>query len=303
MTETLAYVYQTLFGLGLVTAPVYVVLGGLAAWAVYRRQGGGQGFWRWLFPARIWRHPSHSIDLQLFALGRLLAVLGLFGGVALTTLIVAGLDRLSPVPRVPAESLGPVAMAFLLWLPSDLAIYWSHRLFHRWQRIWPLHAVHHSAAVMTPFTTYRQHPLALVLSDWAQAVTVGLFQGLLIGTLTEGAPVAQIAGINLFLVLANAALAALHHSHVWLSYGPVIEHIVISPAQHQIHHSADPKHYDRNFGNSLAIWDWMFGTLYVIRDHETLELGLSGPQEEPLMSQRLWPILCDPVRRMLKAGG
>lgn len=303
MTETLAYVYQTLFGLGLVTAPVYVVLGGLAAWAVYRRQGGGQGFWRWLFPARIWRHPSHSIDLQLFALGRLLAVLGLFGGVALTTLIVAGLDRLSPVPRVPAESLGPVALAFLLWLPSDLAIYWSHRLFHRWQRIWPLHAVHHSAAVMTPFTTYRQHPLALVLSDWAQAVTVGLFQGLLIGTLTEGAPVAQIAGINLFLVLANAALAALHHSHVWLSYGPVIEHIVISPAQHQIHHSADPTHHDRNFGNSLAIWDWMFGTLYVIRDHETLELGLSGPQEEPLMSQRLWPILCDPVRRMLKAGG
>lgn len=302
MTETLAYVYQTLFGLGLVTAPVYVVLGGLAAWAAYRRQGGGQGFWRWLFPARIWRHPSHSIDLQLFALGRLLAVLGLFGGVALTTLIVAGLDRLSPVPRVPAERLGPVALAFLLWLPSDLAIYWSHRLFHRWQRIWPLHAVHHSAAVMTPFTTYRQHPLALVLSDWAQAVTVGLFQGLLIGTLTEGAPVAQIAGINLFLVLANAALAALHHSHVWLSYGPVIEHIVISPAQHQIHHSADPKHHDRNFGNSLAIWDWMFGTLYVIRDHETLELGLSGPQEEPLMSQRLWPILCDPVRRMLKAG-
>lgn len=303
MTETLAYVYQTLFGLGLVTAPVYVVLGGLAAWAVYRRQGGGQGFWRWLFPAQIWRHPSHSIDLQLFALGRLLAVLGLFGGVALTTLIVAGLDRLSPVPRVPAESLGPVALAFLLWLPSDLAIYWSHRLFHRWQRIWPLHAVHHSAAVMTPFTTYRQHPLALVLSDWAQAVTVGLFQGLLIGTLTEGAPVAQIAGINLFLVLANAALAALHHSHVWLSYGPVIEHIVISPAQHQIHHSADPKHHDRNFGNSLAIWDWMFGTLYVIRDHEMLELGLRGPQEEPLMSQRLWPILCDPVRRMLKAGG
>ncbi|OYX17947.1 MAG: hypothetical protein B7Z04_13515 [Rhodobacterales bacterium 32-66-9] len=121
--------------------------------------------------------------------------------------------------------------------------------------------------------------------------------------LTEGAPVAQIAGINLFLVLANAALAALHHSHVWLSYGPVIEHIVISPAQHQIHHSADPKHHDRNFGNSLAIWDWMFGTLYVIRDQETLVLGLSGPQEEPLMSQRLWPILCDPVRRMLKAGG
>jgi sterol desaturase/sphingolipid hydroxylase (fatty acid hydroxylase superfamily) len=177
-----------------------------------------------------------------------------------------------------------------------------HRFYHRWSVIWPLHAVHHSAEVMTPFTTYRQHPLSSLLTGWGVAGFVGLCQGLLLGAAAKDLAVAEIAGINLFIVLANAGLAALHHSHVWLSYGPVLEHIVISPAQHQIHHSTDPAHYGKNLGNSLAIWDWMFGTLYVIRGTERLTFGLTENVEKPLMTQRLWPVLWDPVRRMLRLG-
>lgn len=297
--ESIRFVYDVLFGPGLVTAPVYLVLAGLVAWLVYMRQGQGQGFWSWLVPARIWGHPSHMIDLQLFILGRILAVMGVFGSVALTTLVAAGVAGLVPA-LLPAEGLGPVALAFLLWLPSDFALYWIHRFYHRFRVIWPLHAVHHSAEVMTPFTTYRQHPLSILLTGWGVAGFVGLCQGLLLGAAAQDLAVAQIAGINLFIVLANAGLAALHHSHVWLSYGPVVERILISPAQHQIHHSTDPAHYGKNLGNALALWDWMFGTLYVIRGDERLTFGLTEPEEKPLMTQRLWPMLWDPVRRMLR---
>jgi len=297
--ESIRFVYDVLFGPGLVTAPVYLVLAGLVAWLAWLRRGDGTGFWRWLLPAGIWGHPSHLIDLQLFILGRILAVLGVFGGVALTTAVAAWVAGLVPA-LLPADSLGPVALAFLLWLPSDFALYWTHRFYHRWSVIWPLHAVHHSAEVMTPFTTYRQHPLSLLLTDAAVAVFLGLCQGLLLGVAAQDLAVAEIAGINLFIVLANAGLAALHHSHVWLSYGPVLERIFISPAQHQIHHSTDPAHYGKNLGNSLALWDWMFGTLYVIRGEERLTFGLSEEAEKPLMTQRLSPVLWDPVRRMLR---
>lgn len=297
--ESIRFVYEVLFGPGLVTAPAYLALAGLAAWAVWRWRGGSQGFWRWLLPARIWGHPSHWIDLQLFVLGRILAVLGLFGGLALTTGVAAWVAGTVPA-LLPAQSPGPVVLAFLLWLPSDFALYWMHRFYHRFRVIWPLHAVHHSAEVMTPFTTYRQHPLALLLTGWGVAVFVGLCQGLFLGASATDLAVAEIAGINLFIVLANAGLAALHHSHVWLSYGPVLERIVISPAQHQIHHSTDPAHYGKNLGNSLAVWDWLFGTLYVIRGDERLSFGLTEAEEKPLMSQRLWPVLWDPVRRMLR---
>ena len=299
--DAIRFVYEVLFGPGLVTAPAYLALAGLGAWLVWRRQGRGQGFWRWLLPARIWGHPSHLIDLQLFVLGRILAVFGVFSGVALTTAVAAWVAGLIPA-LLPADSLGPVALAFLLWLPSDLALYWMHRFFHRFRAIWPLHAVHHSAEVMTPFTAYRQHPLSLLLTAWGVAVFVGLCQGLLLGSVVADLAVAEIAGINLFIVLANAGFAALHHSHVWLSYGPVLERIVISPAQHQIHHSTDPAHYGKNLGNSLAVWDWMFGTLYVIRGDEQLTFGLTQPEERPLMTQRIGPVLLDPIRRMLRLG-
>jgi sterol desaturase/sphingolipid hydroxylase (fatty acid hydroxylase superfamily) len=302
MRDTLAEVYSLLFGASLVVAPAYLLPAVLVAWLVYRRQGIVGGFWAWLLPRRIWLHPSHLIDVQLFLVSRIFAAVGLIGALTLTTLVAASVASFVPAPLIAAQALSPLLLAFLLWLPTDFATYWVHRIYHRWDVIWPLHAVHHSAEVMTPVTTYRQHPLAMLLTTLAQSAIVGIVQGLLIGTLGPGTEIAMIAGINAFFVVANAGLAALHHSHVWLSYGPTLEHLFISPAQHQIHHSRDPAHHDRNFGNSLALWDWMFGTLYVIRGQEDLSFGLAGQAEKPLMTQNVRQILWDPVRRMLKLG-
>ena len=50
--------------------------------------------------------------------------------------------------------------------------------------------------------------------------------------------------------------------------------IFISPAHHEVHHSGDPKHFNKNFGSCLALWDWMFGTLYVpAKEREKLTFG------------------------------
>jgi hypothetical protein len=68
---------------------------------------------------------------------------------------------------------------------------------------------------------------------------------------------------------------------VWLSFGPAIEHVLNSPAQHQIHHSDAPRHFDRNFGVNLSLWDWMFGTLYVTTSKpESLQFGIAGQGPE-----------------------
>jgi sterol desaturase/sphingolipid hydroxylase (fatty acid hydroxylase superfamily) len=40
-------------------------------------------------------------------------------------------------------------------------------------------------------------------------------------------------------------------------------YLILSPAHHQIHHSRDPAHFNRNLGSVLAIWDWLFGTLEI----------------------------------------
>jgi sterol desaturase/sphingolipid hydroxylase (fatty acid hydroxylase superfamily) len=42
---------------------------------------------------------------------------------------------------------------------------------------------------------------------------------------------------------------------------------------HQAHHSEDARHRDRNFGTALAVWDWMFGTLYLPQRGERFAFG------------------------------
>ncbi|GAB5435666.1 MAG: hypothetical protein FalmKO_07910 [Falsiruegeria mediterranea] len=56
-----------------------------------------------------------------------------------------------------------------------------------------------------------------------------------------------------------------------------MEFLLISPAQHQIHHSVARQHHDRNFGAALAVWDWMFGTLHLSEKQE-LQFDLGGKQ-------------------------
>jgi hypothetical protein len=85
----------------------------------------------------------------------------------------------------------------------------------------------------------------------------------------------------------------------------VLEHIVISPAQHQIHHSRAVEHHDKNYGEVLAIWDWMFGTLYVPNGRETIDFGLADAEGRPLPQPHgsLGQALIQPVRQALKAAG
>ena len=54
-----------------------------------------------------------------------------------------------------------------------------------------------------------------------------------------------------------------------------MERFFISPAQHQIHHSNEARHHDKNFGSALALWDLIGGTLYIPKRREVLSFGLS----------------------------
>jgi sterol desaturase/sphingolipid hydroxylase (fatty acid hydroxylase superfamily) len=84
---------------------------------------------------------------------------------------------------------------------------------------------------------------------------------MLIGSANAGYVIFIIFGANL--------------RHIWLSFVPMPGQIFISRAQHQIHHSLERKHYNKNYGEAFAIWDRMFGSLYVPKSHENVQHGLS----------------------------
>jgi sterol desaturase/sphingolipid hydroxylase (fatty acid hydroxylase superfamily) len=269
----------------------------LVVWLVRRP---GAGFFRWAFPREVWFHPSHWVDAKVFLLGRLLTAISgalfVLTSSSLGAFVSAAVDEgTGPAATGPSE-WHPAVVAVLILLVADFCVYCFHRVSHEWPILWPFHATHHSAEVMTPLTVYRKHPVYDLVSGLFGGAVMGLVLGVVLGITVGSVPVAMIGGTNAFYFVFNVVGSNLRHSHVWLSYGRMLEHVFISPAQHQIHHSIDPRHHDRNYGEVLAIWDWMFGTLYIPDGEEKLRFGLADASGVPLPQPHptLWRFLVEP---------
>jgi sterol desaturase/sphingolipid hydroxylase (fatty acid hydroxylase superfamily) len=188
-------------------------------------------------------------------------------------------------PRHPS-GLSPVltrAIATVaLFLAYELAYWIDHYLSHKVPMLWEFHKVHHTAEVLTPLTNFRVHPIDTLVFANIVAVFVGATAGVL--GYASGGAVAPFgsAGVNLLTIVFIMLMLHLQHSHIWISFTGVAGRILLSPAHHQIHHSADPIHFNRNFGSCLSVWDWAFGTLHMPRRRrEPLTFGVKLPAGAP----------------------
>ena len=145
---------------------------------------------------------------------------------------------------------------------------------HKWPILWALHKVHHSAEVLTPLTVYRTHPLEGIVFTIRGTFTQGVSISSFIFFFGNSVDLLTVLGANVFLFLFNTAGSNLRHSHIGIRYWSWLEYILISPAQHQLHHSIDIAHHDKNFGAALAIWDYTFGSLHHSEEVESLHLGI-----------------------------
>jgi sterol desaturase/sphingolipid hydroxylase (fatty acid hydroxylase superfamily) len=192
----------------------------------------------------------------------------------------------------------PLLLAFCLFIVDDFIRFLSHYLEHRLPWLWELHKIHHSATAMNFFTAERHHPLSLVYYSLLFGFGIVLVNGIFMACFaTEISPAALMGG-NAFWVLSNLLGGTLRHSSVWLSFGPQIERWIISPAQHQIHHSTDEKHFDRNFGSTLAIWDRIFGTVYTTT--ATREIITYGLGDEDADYTRLSQLYLTPLQKIVR---
>jgi sterol desaturase/sphingolipid hydroxylase (fatty acid hydroxylase superfamily) len=245
-----------------------LAIGGVALW--WRSRSGRVALGDLLTP-RVWLHRSARMDYRLVILKAVIQVL-LLAPLALSALAiaVAVVDGLTSIAGpATASDLSPLqitaiytAVLFVAW---DLSRFVVHLLLHRVPALWEFHKVHHSAEVLTPFTVYRVHPVESLLFGMRGAAVTGVVTGVFFYLFQNKAVQVELLGVNAIGVVLNAAGANLRHSHVWLSYGRVIEKFLISPAQHQLHHSVDPQDYDCNYGSFLSIWDRLFGTLRLAR--------------------------------------
>lgn len=246
------------------------------------RRANFSKFLHYLFPRRIWRHPSALVDYQVAALtiasGPVRKTLfGLtVGAAAAGFLSLMTIYLGEPAHRMSAGFWSIVLLAAIIFLLSDFSTWLIHIVAHRWPFLWSFHRLHHSAEVLNPVTVARNHPVYQVSSKLTEMALVAPVQGAVAYFWPVEAATTVLFGVNIGYGLFALAGANLRHSHIWISFGP-FERFVISPAQHQIHHSKAEEHWDKNMGEILAIWDWMAGTLVMTeRKRAKLEFGLAG---------------------------
>lgn len=150
--------------------------------------------------------------------------------------------------EMPADGVLQVAGAFAVYyLLSTFVAYWQHRLMH-WRWFWQLHRFHHSATDFNIFTGFRANP-AEMISNLIPALSPMIFLKV------------PDAGLFAGFVFVNLMLGQLQHSELPWSFGWFGRWIVTPPQMHQIHHSIDEEHRDKNFSN-CPLWDQLFGTWY-----------------------------------------
>lgn len=236
---------------------------------------------RALFPRRLWRSRSGRADILWSVFNIFIAGL-LFGWALLSAQQVSAFAQSvlatafgAPSPTILPGLLLAAAMTFALYLAYELAYWVDHYLSHKVPLLWRFHVVHHSAETLSPLTNFRVHPVDSVVFYNIVALFMGLTHGLLSFGFGRTETGLEIGGTNVLLLAAGMVLTHLQHSHLWISFSGGVGRLVISPAHHQIHHSADPRHFDKNFGSSLALWDWLFGTLHIpSREKEKLRFGV-----------------------------
>jgi len=267
-------------GLGLL-----IFLGGCCVYHVLLQSKLGKrvtlkGLLGFILPMQAARSPSFRIDLFFYVLSKLSHHALLIGHIALAVLISHGLGEalagqfdgpiLEPTPVI------VVLAGVLVFVPRDLAHYWTHRLHHKIPLLWEFHKVHHAATYLTPLTTERTHPLEDQIFSLVEGVAMGLALGVLRSRYAfSDLQIGGIAGTTIW-AMRMLTLTPLQHSPVPLHFGP-LDRLLYSPSLHQVHHSAKPEHWDRNFGECLSIWDSLFGS-YCAYGRNGPQLGL--PQDE-----------------------
>jgi alkylglycerol monooxygenase len=150
----------------------------------------------------------------------------------------------------------PWLLAFL-WV--DVAYYWWHRLSHRVNFLWAVHAVHHQSedfnlavalrqAILSPVTSFPFYlPMALL-----------------------GVPTLAYATVNAFSTLYQFWI----HTELVGRLGRA-ELVLNTPSSHRVHHAVNPRYLDRNYAAVLIVWDRLFGTY--VPEEERPVYGVTKP--------------------------
>ncbi len=166
----------------------------------------------------------------------------------------------------------------LLFVVADFIQWNVHRWLHHNPWLWEFHKVHHSVEEMGFAAHLRYHWMETIVYKSVQYV-----------------PLAMIGfGLDDFFILhlVTIVIGHLNHANVKITYGP-LKYVFNNPVMHLWHHAKEVPAgtHGVNYGISLSLWDYLFGTAYIPNENANEPLGFEAVETFP---KTFWEQLTHP---------
>ena len=176
-------------------------------------------------------------------------------------------------------SFWPYLITFVF---MDFTGYWIHRLQHRVNFFWNHHVIHHSSEEFNLPCALRQ----------SISVFTNIYTLLLLPLSVIGIPhkaLLLVGPIHLF--------AQFWYHTRYIDKMGFLEHILVTPSHHRVHHAMNDIYMDKNYSQIFIIWDKLFGTFQPELPEEPCVYGIRRPAHtwNPYLInfQHLWVLMKD----------
>ncbi len=170
----------------------------------------------------------------------------------------------------------PVWLQVMLFVVThDFYIYWFHRWQHNNKVLWRIHEAHHSPKSVDWLSGARSHSLEILINQTIEFAPI-----ILLGAAPE---------VAIYKGMISAVWGMFIHSNIDVRLGK-LQYLINGPEMHRWHHSDDGgREFQNNYSTKLAIWDWIFGTVF-FPDPDVRKpkfYGLSDTPDYPLSKEGL----------------
>jgi alkylglycerol monooxygenase len=152
----------------------------------------------------------------------------------------------------------------IAFIVLDFSAYWTHRWSHHINFFWNRHVIHHSSEEFNLACALRQS-----VSQFFNLFTFLLIPAAFVGVPTQ--VIAVVAPLHLF------AQFWYHTQHIGKM--GFLEHILVTPSLHRVHHAVNPEYLDKNLAAIFIIWDKWFNTYQVELDDVKPVYGITRPAQ------------------------
>ena len=171
---------------------------------------------------------------------------------------------------------GQYALALVV---GELATYWVHRLQHETDLLWRFHSIHHSVPRLYWLNALRFHPVDFALNGVAATAIL--------------VPLGVTPEATALFLLGQSVHGYFQHANLQMRLGPL--NWIFSMAElHRWHHSPRVEEMNHNYGQTMIVWDIVFGTRWLPADREPD--GVTGIDDLPGFPMTWWRQILAPFR-------